>query len=88
MENRVGVHMTIDDASRLLREAAARFAEANVVWRRARIGLFGFWVGDDPLKEMETPLQRARLSENAWRNCTVTEKILIRVLLNSCLLAV
>lgn len=66
MENRVGVHMTIDDASRLLREAAARFAEANVVWRRARIGLFGFWVGDDPLKEMETPLQRARLSENAW----------------------
>ncbi|GAC1032865.1 hypothetical protein thsps21_36940 [Pseudomonas sp. No.21] len=58
--------MTTDDASKLIREAAARFADANIVWRRARIGLFGFWVGDDPLKEMETPLQRAQLSEDAW----------------------
>lgn len=53
--------MTTDDESKLIQEAAARFADANVVWGRARIGLFGFWVGDAPLERMETPLQRAQL---------------------------
>jgi hypothetical protein len=58
--------MTVEEAVELIREAVAGFADAGVPWERSRIGIFGFWVGDSALDQLETALQRALHSESTW----------------------